>query len=187
MRKWLLAGAAMCLAFFSGLAVYFLQQSMTRETTPVSATQTPLLAGQDVLGRQNPPFSLPDLDGMVRAIAEWRGRVILLNFWATWCSPCREEIPILIDLQERLADQGLQVVGVALEQAEQVRDFANELKINYPVLVGEQEVVRITLEYGNDIGALPYTAIIDRDGRIVFVKRGPVSGPEAEAIINALL
>ena len=187
MRKWLLAGAAMSLSFFSGMAVYFLQQPVAREAVPVSAAPAMFPAGQDVLGTQNPLFSLPDLDGMVRTIAEWRGRVILLNFWATWCAPCREEIPVFIDLQERLAGQGLQVVGVALQQAEQVRDFANELKINYPVLVGEQEVARITMEYGNDIGALPYTAIIGRDGKIAFVKRGPVTGPEAEAIINALL
>ena len=188
MRKWQLAGAGLGLAFLSGFAGYLVQQSMTREALPASADQLPLLpAVHDVLGLQHPPFTLPDLDGRAHTIDEWQVQVILLNFWATWCSPCREEIPVLIDLQQRLAGQGLQIVGIALQQASEVRGFANELNINYPVLAGELEVARITVEYGNALGALPYTAIIDRAGRIAFVKRGPLTRTEAETVINTLL
>ena len=188
MRKWLLAGAGLGLAFLSGFAGYLVQQAMTGEALPVSADQLPLLpAVHDVLGLQHPPFTLPDLDGRAHTIDEWQGQVILLNFWATWCLPCREEIPVLVDLQKRFVDHGLQIIGIALQQASEVRDFADELDINYPVLVGELEVARITVDYGNSLGALPYTAIIDRAGRIAFVKRGPLTRTEAESVINTLL
>ena len=187
MRKWLLAGAGLGLAFVSGVAGFLVQQSMTRETPPVIANRPVVSSGQDVLGMQHPAFSLPDMDGGLRNIDEWQGQVIVVNFWATWCPPCLEEIPVFIELQKRLADRGLQIIGIALQQAHEVRDFANEMKINYPLLVGEQDAIRVATDYGTNIGALPYTAIINRNGRIAFVKRGPLTGKEAETIILSLL
>jgi peroxiredoxin len=186
-RKWFLAGAGLALALLSGSAGFFIHQSMNREAPPVNAYIPPLLQEQDVLGIQRPVFSLPDMDGELHNVDEWRGQVIVVNFWATWCPPCLEEIPVFIELQKRFADRGLQIIGIALQQAHEIRDFADEMKINYPVLVGEQDVIRITTEYGNNIGALPYTAIINRDGKIAFVKRGPLTGMEAETIILSLL
>ncbi len=187
MRKWFLAGAGLGLAFLSGVAGFLVQQSMTREIPPASAYLPPLLPVTDVLGMPRPAFKLPDMEGVPHKVDEWHGRVILINFWATWCPPCREEIPMFIDLQTRFADRGLQVIGIALQQASEVREFADELNMNYPVLVGEQDVIRIATEYGNTIGALPYTAIISRDGKIAFVKRGPMTETETESIILSLL
>jgi peroxiredoxin len=186
-RKWLLASAGLGLAFLSGVAGFLVQQTITRESPPASVNLPTLLPEPDVLGIPRPAFNLPDMDGVPHDVNEWHGQVILINFWATWCPPCREEIPMFIDLQDRFAERGLQIIGIALQQASEVRGFADELNMNYPVLVGEQDVIYIATEYGNNIGALPYTAIISRDGKIAFVKRGPMTETEAESIVLSLL
>ncbi|MGD8429861.1 MAG: TlpA disulfide reductase family protein, partial [Ectothiorhodospiraceae bacterium] len=79
-----------------------------------------------------PLFALPDMNGERHSIAEWDGRVIVLNFWATWCAPCREEMPLLVDLQDKYGDQGLQIVGVALDRPDAVKAFADKMGLNYP-------------------------------------------------------
>jgi thiol-disulfide isomerase/thioredoxin len=112
-----------------------------------------------------PPFLLPDLNGQMISTAAWHGHVVLLNFFATWCEPCREEIPELAKLQSRFKDQ-LQIVGVSLDDdvtPQQVRQFAAREGINYSVVMGSQE---ITNEYGG-VPALPTNFIIDRQGRVV--------------------
>lgn len=140
-----------------------------------------------IVGSRRPDFSLPDLEGRERHISEWDGRVLVINFWATWCPPCLKEIPEFVELQSEYGDQGLQFVGIALQNPADVVDFAREHGMNYPNLAGELPVIRITEDYGNTIGALPYTAVVDRQGTIVFARRGPVRGPEMEAIIQPLL
>jgi thiol-disulfide isomerase/thioredoxin len=111
-----------------------------------------------------PPFLVNDLDGNVVSTAALRGKVVLLNFWATWCPPCREEIPELIDLANRYKD-GLQVVGISMDDADaaQVKDFATRMGMNYPVVMGGREIIT---PYGG-VPGLPTTYVINRDGRIV--------------------
>ncbi len=147
----------------------------------------PFKESDELIGELRPEFNLPDMTGKVRNISEWDGKVVVINFWATWCPPCREEIPEFVKLQEKYADSGLQFIGIALQQAEDVRDFANMMGMNYPILVGEEAVIQISTEYGNSIGALPYTAIVDRQSRIAFLKRGPLSREVAEKVITSLL
>ena len=120
-------------------------------------------------------------------IAEWDGKVIAINFWATWCPPCIKEIPEFVELQHKYQSQGLQFIGIALQRPEEVLDFMKEKGMNYPVLAGEMEVIEISELYGNNIGALPYTVIIDRAGLIQYVKRGPLSMDSAKNIISKLL
>jgi peroxiredoxin len=144
-------------------------------------------AGAELLGTRRPDFALPDASGATRGIAEWDGKVVALNFWATWCPPCRKEIPEFVELQARYGDRGLQFVGIALQRPEEVRAFIEEHRMNYPVLTGEMEVIRLAERYGNRIGALPYTVIIDRQGRIAYVKPGPLEGKVAEGVITPLL
>ncbi len=193
MKSLPLAIMVFSLALVSAAAGYFLYRA---QPDPEAAALPPV--GTDLetkprpkpaamVGRKRPDFSLPSVDGAPRHIGEWHGKVIALNFWATWCPPCLKEIPEFVHLQEKYADQGLQFIGVALQAAEPVRQFMQEHNMNYPVLFGELEVINIARAYGNDIGALPYTVIIDRSGRIVFVKPGPLSGEVAEAVISALL
>ena len=98
-----------------------------------------------------------------------------------------EEIPGFIKLQDKYADQGLQFIGIALQTAADVRDFVQELGMNYPVLVGGSDVIDVAEKYGNSLGALPYTVIIGRDHRIHFTKRGPLHYEEAEKVIRSIL
>ena len=140
-----------------------------------------------VVGLPRPDFSLPDLDGVLRDASEWNGRVLAINFWATWCPPCRKEIPEFVALQEKYGERGLQFIGIALEDPESVRPFVADMGMNYPVLTGQTEVIRVAEAYGNLIGALPFTAIVDRAGVVRFLKAGPLPGVDAEAVILPLL
>ncbi|MDD3448262.1 MAG: TlpA disulfide reductase family protein [Gammaproteobacteria bacterium] len=134
-----------------------------------------------------PDFSLPDPDGTLHAASDWDGQVLVVNFWATWCPPCRREIPTFIELQQEYGARGLQFVGIAMDEADRVRDFATTLGINYPLLVGEQAVVDAARAYGNEAGLLPYSAVVDRSGKIVFTWAGELTREQAEEVILPLL
>ncbi len=110
-----------------------------------------------------PDFSLTDLRGKKLDLASYRGKVILLNFWATWCGPCRTEIPLFIELQNKYRNRGLQLVGISLDDDERpVRDYYRQLKMNYPVAVGDANLAE---RYGGILG-LPVSLVIGCDGRI---------------------
>ena len=140
-----------------------------------------------MVGDSLPDFKLPDLSGRLRSVDEWRGQVLAINFWASWCPPCLEEIPHFIDLQTEYREAGVQFLGLSSEDLETVRAFADTLAINYPLLVGAHQVIDLAVEFGNQHGALPYTVIVDRDGQIRFIKHGPISLSEAEQVIVGLL
>ena len=158
-----------------------IQQNKLEEQYSVTKTRK---APDDV---KRPEFELPDLDGKLRNISEWDGNVILLNFWATWCPPCRDEIPVLIDLQKKYSAQGFQVIGVAIDQAELVESYSDSMGVNYPIMVGEDKGTDISANYGNRLGMLPYTVIIGRNSMIMFIKKGEVTKDEIEELIQPLL
>lgn len=134
-----------------------------------------------------PAFSIKDFDDRVRHIKEWDGKIIILNFWASWCPPCKKEMPALVELQEKYGKQGLQIIGVAIDQKNLVQDFADSIGVNYVMLYGELDAVDISQRYGNQRGQLPYTIIINRQRQVVGVKRGEITKAEAENSIKALL
>lgn len=109
---------------------------------------------------------LPDADGRMQALAQWRGKPLVLNFWASWCPPCVEEMPELSKLQQNYAVRGIQVIGIAVEPASGVVEFNKKYKISYPLLVGGIEGNELAKALGNKAGALPYTVLIDSDGKI---------------------
>ncbi len=120
-----------------------------------------------------PPLTLTDIEGRERNLHDWAGRVILLNFWATWCGPCRLEIPELIRFQERYGPQGLQVVSVGIDEARKLRNYARSIGINYPVLVvGQTRGAELLRRWGDRAGVLPFTVVIGRDGHLVFMRQG---------------
>lgn len=143
-------------------------------------------ANPSALRQPHIDFALPDLDGKTHHLGEWDGKIIIVNFWATWCPPCRKEIPDFVQLQEKYGTVGVQFVGVAVDQPEAIRDFIRTQPLNYPILVGDEEG-SISKQFGNNIGALPYTAVIDRKGKINVTSRGQFHRADVEAAIKELL
>jgi thiol-disulfide isomerase/thioredoxin len=130
---------------------------------------------------------LADLKANLQPLEQWRGRVMVVNFWATWCAPCREEIPGFVRLQARHGARGLTFVGIAIDQPGNVADFAREFGINYPVLIGGPEALDLLRRAGNRAGVLPFTLVIDREGNLVSRQPGGVKEDALEGIIQPLL
>jgi len=132
-----------------------------------------------------PHFS--DLDNSTHRLEEWRGRVVVINFWASWCTPCREEMPVFIRLQDRYEQQGLQFLGVAIDDPGKAEAFARELGVNYPTLLGAAEGLSWSRALGNQAGVLPYTVIFDRHGAVVARHAGGLKESEIEALFKPFL
>jgi thiol-disulfide isomerase/thioredoxin len=128
-----------------------------------------------------------DLSGHSGSLERWRGRVLVVNFWASWCPPCREEIPGLVRINGQLAGNGLQVVGIAVDSADKARESAAELRIDYPVFVAGLEIIDLTRRLGNRAGGLPFTVILDRHGNLVKAHLGLISEAELTQIVAPLL
>jgi thiol-disulfide isomerase/thioredoxin len=173
--KNLLLLVAAVLALIGG---YWLAQTLR----PAEITAAKTYGGGELIN-----FTLPELDGKPHSLEAWRGKVIVLNFWATWCPPCREEIPLLIALQKQRATEGLQVVSVAIDNETAVRPYSRSAGINYPVLLGGDEALDLVARYGNNMGALPFTVIIDRSGAIAVRKLGAFTRNELESLVEPLL
>lgn len=158
-----------CAALVSG---YFFSQSGQRDTVDIK----PLMAA-----------SIPDLQGRTRNLKEWQGSVLVVNFWATWCPPCLKEIPDFIRMQEKFGPRGLQFVGIAADQPDKVRQFAAKYKINYPVLLADMDVIEIARQAGNHAGGLPFTVILNREGRWISSESGALDERKLGTLIEPLL
>lgn len=145
------------------------------------------MPSDSIIGRLRPAFDLPDIRGNTVPVSRWNGRIILLNFWATWCAPCRKEIPLLNTLQKDYAKQGVQIVGVALDDSAAVKKFIRSLPIDYPVLIGGTEAIEVIEAYGDDAGVLPYTVFIDRRGVIDSMAGGALTENYARRSLDHLL
>ena len=130
---------------------------------------------------------LADLNGQSQGLGQWRGQVLVVNFWATWCTPCREEIPGFVNLQARYGSRGVKFVGIAIDQPDKVAEFAREFRINYPLLTGSLESMDLLRQAGNRAGVLPYTLVIDRGGNLVSREPGGLKEAKLEGIIQPLL
>ena len=128
-----------------------------------------------------------DVKGGIQSLEQWRGQVLVVNYWATWCALCREEIPGFVRLQERYGSRGLQFVGIAIDQPDKVAEFASEFRINYPLLLGGLETIELLRQAGNRAGVLPYTLVIDRKGNLVSREPGGLKEARLESIIQPLL
>ena len=139
----------------------------------------------DVRGALAPDFELSTLDGKRVKLSDYRGKAVLLNFWATWCSPCKIEMPWFVDMQNRYGNDGLVILGVAMDDSDtpKIAQFASEMGVNYPVLLGTDKVSE---EYGNVL-YLPTSFYIDRDGRIVGKGTGLLGRSEIEENVRKAL
>jgi len=154
---------------------------------PESSEPGPVMAGRPqsaVVGTTAAAVSLPDIDGTTRTFGEWRGKLLLVNFWATWCTPCLKEIPLLVAAQDRYGARGFQVVGPAVDDPAAVKSYLPRLKIQYPVLVGQEGTTRAMDALGDTLGALPYSVLIDPQGVIVATRHGEFSADELDALVE---
>jgi peroxiredoxin len=148
-KKLLLIGVAIVAA----VGISFLEHHLRPGAVRSAASQHALA----------PDFSLPNLTGQPVTLSSYRGKVVLLDFWATWCGPCKEEIPHLVDMQNRYGSEGLQIIGVSMDDSPgPVREFSQQFKMNYPVVMGNAKTGEL---YGGILG-LPITFVIGQDGRI---------------------
>jgi thiol-disulfide isomerase/thioredoxin len=131
-----------------------------------------------------PDFSLKDLAGKPTPISAWGGKSLVINFWATWCAPCRREIPLLKTIAAEWAGRDLTVVGVAVDYRDKVQEFAGRFKIDYPVLIGEQDALDVAAQFGMDAPAFPFTVFTDRRGEVVALFVGELHRPQADFILS---
>jgi thiol-disulfide isomerase/thioredoxin len=134
-----------------------------------------------------PVFSLEDRTGKMRSITEWDGKSLVINFWATWCAPCRREIPFLRKLNAARAAQNIEVLGIAVDFRENVLEYVKEVVIDYPLLIGEQDGLDAAAAFGLGSMGFPFTVFTDNKGRIVTAYLGELHQPQADLILDAVV
>lgn len=197
-------GTVLLWSFFSvlGVSAGFLTSQYTTDKpelpTPAAAPtaadieaakaeRTQRLIANPAAMREAPDFRLIDLDGETRSLGDWQDKVIVINFWATWCPPCVKEVPLFVEWQQQYGANGLQFVGIALDQTDPVRDFAADFEVNYPILLGEHEGIELSQQYGNRLGVLPFSAVVNPAGQIVWSHLGELTEQHFKASILPLL
>jgi peroxiredoxin len=132
-------------------------------------------------------YPFQDLEGKSTRLRDWSNSVLLCNFWATWCAPCREEVPLLVSARRQFASNGLEVVGIGIDQADKLQKFAKEYGIDYPILLASGDSSELLRSLGNGAAALPYSVLVDRQRRIAYRKLGKWTKPELEREIRTAI
>jgi thiol-disulfide isomerase/thioredoxin len=161
--------------------LFFEQRPQATEPLPPAMESAP-----KTLAATLPTFQLADRDGKVRSLQDWTGKSLIVNFWATWCAPCRREIPLLEKIQVEYGPEGFQVIGIAADYRDKVIAYADEIGLKYPLLIGEQEALDAATAFGVEAVGFPFTIFADRQGRIVAAHVGELTEPEARVILGAV-
>jgi thiol-disulfide isomerase/thioredoxin len=174
----------------SGFAAYRIANTHKSTLTPMAAPATgpaPIAApaAAHEVPETVPDIALTDRDGAKRSLSSWKGHPLIINFWATWCEPCRREIPLLKTLRADHAKDGLEVIGIAVDFRDAVVKYAQQMGIDYPVLIGEQDALQAVSAFGMET-VFPFTVFADRQGRIVTLKVGELHQDEAAFILQRL-
>ena len=185
MKKIHLAGLIPVVITFSAIAGYQLQTYLASRSGTKVVISDPAPAQTDMSIR--PDFTLPDKDGVMRNVSEWDGKILIINFWATWCPPCKKEIPEFIRLQTKYASQNVQFIGIALQKADEVQDFVRNMGINYPILTGELDAIALASKLGDNVGVLPFTVFIGKNKKVIVGHKGALDYDRTEAIIRSAL
>jgi len=182
--RWLLV---LLLALGAGAAAYLASRAWLapEPAAAVAAPEAPA-APQAVIPERRPEITLADRDGKLRKLSEWDGRPQIINFWATWCAPCRREIPMLNELAGDPALAEFVLVGIAVDFREDVLAFLDTTPIDYTVLIGEQDGLDAARAFGVESLGLPFTAFVDRTGRIVTLHVGELHRAQADVILSAV-
>lgn len=164
-RNGLILAAVALVSALGGFLLYeYLQPGSAK--APAASSQAPL---------ELHAVPLTDLEDRQTVFGDWKGDFLLVNFWAPWCAPCRREIPSLIQIQNEYAERGVRVLGIAFDGKPQVREFATEYGINYPLFLSANRTAMYSAALGNPSGSLPYTALLDRNLQIIYQHNGEVS------------
>ena len=131
--------------------------------------------------------SFSDLTDTNRTLLDWQGKVRVVNFWATWCEPCREEIPALQRVQAKFAESGLETIGISIDHADKVQQFARNMAITYPLLLGDASLIDLARALGNRAGGLPFTLVIDAQGKLLASKLGGITEAQLTEILLPVL
>ena len=170
----------------SGFAIYHFGIAPRMDAQPPQAAAetdaSPAPTIPDVL----PDFTLADMDGQPRSIRSWPDKSMIVNFWATWCAPCRREIPLLNQIQAEHGAEGFQIVGVAVDFREDVLEYAQEIGIHYPVLIGEQDGLDAVNKFGQGSLGFPFTVFTDDQQRIVLFHLGELHEAQAQVMLDAV-
>ncbi|MBN1377760.1 MAG: TlpA family protein disulfide reductase [Gammaproteobacteria bacterium] len=171
LHKWLIAILVVA-AIMAGYSLGRILDSRRQSKLDLESLPSTYRTAKTLIGQPRPDFLLTDIDGKLHRISEWDGRTLLLNFWATWCPPCREEIPTFNAMQAEFAEQGFSVIGIALDELQNVKSFAKNTPLNYSVLIGQTSADEVLRRYGNTTGGLPYSVFIDKNGLIRMIYAG---------------
>ena len=169
-------------ALAAGLGYLLYQQRSPQSEAPAVNAADPAPTLVEVL----PEVTLADRDGELRSLSDWPDRALIINFWATWCAPCRREIPLLQQVQRERGEDGFQVIGIAVDFRDKVLAYAEEMSIEYPLLIGEQEALDAAAAFGLDAIGFPFTVFTDRSHRVVAAHLGELEPAEAEVILAAV-
>jgi thiol-disulfide isomerase/thioredoxin len=168
-------------ALAAGVAAYFASRELLAPEKPELPAIQPA-----VIPDQRPDISLADRDGRMRALSEWNGKPAIINFWATWCAPCRREIPMLNALAGDPAYAEFALIGIAIDFREDVLRYLTSTPIDYTVLIGEQDGLEAARAFGMESIGLPFTVFTDKWDRIVTVHIGELHRPQADVILSAV-
>ena len=178
----------------AGAAGFGVYQWLAPTTGPAPTDGTPVAQAVTAPRPMSPEEALGTKfeglnDSGSHALNDWHGKVLLVNYWATWCAPCREEIPLLVKLQAQYAGQGLQVVGIATDESSQkdVKDYLAKMVVNYPMLMGTEDVDRMVAGFGGNLIGLPFSALLDRDGHVVKLTAGQLDPKDTDQMVRAAL
>lgn len=179
----LVAAAAGFGIYQFGLAPHATTEQAMAPPPVMPADAEPTAPGNDSLPETLPDFTLANLEGQPQSIRSWTGKSMIINFWATWCAPCRREIPLLKKIQAEHGAEGFQIVGVAVDFRDDVLKYAKEIGIDYPLLIGEEDGLDAVTKFGRGSLGFPFTVFTDNQQRLVLFHLGEIHPEQAEVML----